>query len=214
MKIESLNIGRPITVDYNGKPLETGIYKVPVKDSVHLSVNGLQGDGQADLVNHGGPDKAICVYPLEHYAYWEEQLGKKLEYAAFGENITTTGLLETEVCIGDIYEIGTALLQVSQPRYPCFKLSQKHGPSDMPVKVLTSGYSGFYLRVLREGEIAADDIIVKKQSGRGEVPVSQVLHVMEVGRKDKTGLAELIELDSLAEGIRSKFRDWLKSSET
>ncbi|MDQ0192262.1 MOSC domain-containing protein [Paenibacillus wynnii] len=211
MKVESLNIGRPITVDYHGKALETGIYKLPARGPVHLSVNGLEGDGQADLVNHGGPDKALCVYPLEHYAYWEEQLDKKLEYAAFGENITTTGLLETEVCIGDIYEIGTALLQVSQPRYPCFKLSQKHGASDMPVKVLTSGYSGFYLRVLREGEIAADDTIVKKQTGLGAVPVSKVLHLMEVGRKDKTGLADVIELDSLAEGIRSRFRDWLES---
>ncbi|KGE20328.1 MOSC domain-containing protein [Paenibacillus wynnii] len=213
MKVESLNIGRPITVDYHGKPLETGIYKRPAGGPVHLSVNGLEGDGQADLVNHGGPDKALCVYPLEHYAYWEEQLDKKLEYAAFGENITTTGLLETEVCIGDIYEIGTALLQVSQPRYPCFKLSHKHGESDMSVKLLTSGYSGFYLRVLREGEISADDIIVKKQSGSGAVPVSKVLHLMEVGRKDKTGLADVIELDSLAEGIRSRFRDWLGSSE-
>lgn len=213
MRIVSLNIGRPITVDYHGKPLETGIYKAPASGPVHLSVEGLAGDGQADLVNHGGPDKAICVYPLEHYKYWEEQLGKKLEYAAFGENITTSGLLETEVCIGDVYEIGTTLLQVSQPRYPCFKLSQKHGPADLPAKVLATGYSGFYLRVLREGEIAADDIIVKKQSGPGGVSISKLLHMMEVGRKDKTGLADVIELDSLAEGIRHKFRNWLESSE-
>ena len=213
MRIESLNIGKPVTVEYHGKPLETGIYKMPAKGSVHVSVYGLDGDGQADLVNHGGPDKAVCVYPLEHYPYWEEQLGKKLESAAFGENITTLGLLETEVCIGDLYEIGTALFEVSQPRYPCFKLSQKHKASDMPVKVLTTGYSGFYLRVLREGDIAAGDPIVKKQSGAGGVPVSRVLHMMEVGRKDKTGLVDLVGLESLAEGIRSKFKDWLSSTE-
>ena len=212
--MESLNVGKPITVDYHGKPLETGIYKVPTTESIYLSLEGLEGDGQADLVNHGGPDKALCVYPLEHYAYWEEQLGKKLEYAAFGENITTSGLLETEVCIGDIYEIGSALLQVSQPRFPCFKLSQKHGHSDMPAKVLASGFSGFYLRVLREGHIASGDMIHKKQTGLGEVPVSRVLHMMEVGRKDKSGLADAIELDGLAEGIRSKFRDWLKTPES
>ena len=211
MRIESLNIGKPITVEYRGKPLDTGIYKMPAKGSVHVSVTGLDGDGQADLVNHGGPDKAICVYPLEHYSFWEEQLGKKLEYAAFGENITTMGLLETEVCIGDIYEIGTTLVEVSQPRYPCFKLSQKHGASNMPATVLSSGFSGFYLRVLREGNIAAGDLIVKKQRGTGGVPVSRVLRMMEVGRKDKTGLADLIELESLTEGIRSNFRDWLNS---
>ncbi|WP_410512674.1 MOSC domain-containing protein [Paenibacillus sp. BR2-3] len=209
MKIISLNIGRPITVDYRGKPVETGIYKTPAEGPLQLSVNGLYGDGQADLVNHGGPDKAICVYPFEHYSHWEEQLGKRLEYAAFGENMTTTGLMETEVCIGDVYEIGTALLQVSQPRYPCFKLSQKHGPADLPAKVLATGYSGFYFRVLREGEIAAGNAIVKKQSGNAEASVSRVLHFMEVGRKDTAGLADLIELNSLAEGIRTKFREWL-----
>jgi MOSC domain-containing protein YiiM len=210
MKIVSLNIGKPVTVDYRGKPVETGIYKSPAEGPVKLSVNGLQGDGQADLVNHGGPDKAVCVYPLEHYAHWEELLGKKLEYAAFGENITTTGLIETEVCIGDVYEIGTAVLQVSQPRYPCFKLSQKHGPADMPARVLATGYSGFYFRVLREGEIAAGDMIVKSSNGTGGVPVSRVLRVMEAGGKDMEGLAEAAGLDDLAEGIRNRFRELLK----
>jgi MOSC domain-containing protein YiiM len=214
MEIISLNVGRPVTVDYRGKPVETGIYKIPVEGPVQLHSGGFDGDGQADLVNHGGPDKAVCVYPIEHYPYWEEQFGKKLEYSAFGENITTSGLLETAVCIGDVYEIGTALLQVSQPRYPCFKLSQKHGPADLPAKVLGTGYSGFYFRVLREGRISSGDLIFKKESGAGGVPVSHVLHLMEAGRKDRTGLAELAELDSLAAGIRMKFQDWLDTPES
>ncbi|ULO07873.1 MOSC domain-containing protein [Paenibacillus sp. 19GGS1-52] len=214
MEIISLNLGQPITVDYRGKPVETGIYKMPVKGPVQLCSNGFEGDGQADLVNHGGPDKAVCVYPIEHYSYWEKYLGKKLEFSAFGENITTSGLLETEVNIGDIYEIGSTLLQVSQPRYPCFKLSQKHGPVDMPAQVLQTGYSGFYFRVLREGKISAGDVILKKESGAGGIAVSRVLHSMEVGRTDKTGLAELLELESLAEGIRTKFRNWLELAES
>jgi len=208
LKIVSLNIGRPVTVDYRGKPLETGIYKTPA-ERLQLTSDGFAGDGQADLVNHGGADKAVCVYPYEHYPHWEERLGKELEYSAFGENLTTTGLLETEVCIGDVYEIGTALLQVSQPRYPCFKLSQKHGPADLPAQVLATGYSGFYFRVLREGEIAAGDAVVKRQGGAGGVPVSRVLHFMESGRNEKAGLSELVELEGLAEGIRAKFRNWL-----
>ncbi|MFD1776777.1 MOSC domain-containing protein [Paenibacillus rhizophilus] len=213
MKIMSLNVGMPVTALYHGKTLETGIYKFPVEGPVRLSADGLTGDGQADLVNHGGPDKAVCVYPSEHYAYWEQWLGKKLDCAAFGENLATAGLLETEVCIGDIYEIGTALVQVSQPRYPCFKLSQKHGPAEFPAEVLKTGFSGFYFRVLREGELASGSAIVKVSSGDGGVPVSRVLHMMATGRGDKRGLEELVRLDSLASGIRSRFQGWLDGPE-
>lgn len=209
MEVISLNVGKPVTVDYRGKPLETGIYKLPAAGPVRLHAEGFEGDGQADRVNHGGPDKAVCVYPIEHYAYWEEQLGKKLEYSAFGENITVSGLLETEVCIGDVYEIGSCLLQVSQPRFPCFKLSQKHGPADMPAKVLATGYSGFYFRVLREGAVTAGDAVVKVGSGEGDFTVRRVLRAMEVGRKDKTDLKELAELEPLTEGIRYDFQKWI-----
>lgn len=210
MEVISLNVGQPVTVGYRGKPLETGIYKQPASGPVRLHAEGFDGDGQADLVNHGGPDKAVCVYPVEHYAYWEEQLDKKLEYSAFGENLTVSGLLETEVCIGDVYEIGSALLQVSQPRFPCFKLSQKHGPADMPAKVLATGYSGFYFRVLCEGAVTAGDVIVKKASGPGGYPVRRVLRAMEAGRRDKSGLKELAALSSLTEGIRHDFQKWME----
>lgn len=209
MEIISLNVGRPVTVDYRGKPLETGIYKKPVQGSVQLHTLGFEGDGQADLKHHGGPDKAVCAYPLEHYSYWEQQLGKKLEYSAFGENITTTGLLETEVCIGDVYEIGTTLLQVSQPRYPCFKLSQKHGPADLPAQVLDTKYSGFYFRVIREGEISAGDLIVKKEIGAGSATVAHVLHLMQVGLQEEAALAALVDLEPLSAVVRNKFRKQL-----
>ncbi|MNI40051.1 6-N-hydroxylaminopurine resistance protein [compost metagenome] len=210
MEVISLNVGKPVTVDYRGKPLETGIYKLPASGPVQLLALGFEGDGQADLVNHGGPDRAVCVYPIEHYKYWEEHLGKQLEYSAFGENITISGLLETEVCIGDVYEIGSAVLQVSQPRFPCFKLSQKHGAADMPAKVLSTGYSGFYFRVLKEGHIAAGDTVIKIGSGEGTFNVRRVLRAMEVGRKDKTDLAELAVLEPLTEEIRQDFQKWLE----
>lgn len=206
MEIISLNVGKPVTVDYRGKPIETGIYKMPVTGAIQLYINGFAGDGQADLVHHGGPDKAVCAYPIEHYAYWEKLLGKKLEYSAFGENITTSGLLETEVCIGDVYEIGTTLLQVSQPRYPCYKISQKHGPADLPAEVLNTRYSGFYLRVLREGQISAGDTIVKKEAGASGASVSHVLHIMQVGLKEETSVTELMELEALSASVRNKFR--------
>ncbi|OKP78238.1 sulfurase [Paenibacillus sp. P3E] len=214
MEVISLNVGKPKTVDYRGKPLETGIYKLPAAGRMQLHSEGFDGDGQADRVNHGGPDKAVCVYPFEHYAYWEEWLGKKLEYSAFGENITASGLLETEVCIGDVYEMGSALLQVSQPRFPCYKLAQKHGPADMPAQVLKTGYSGFYFRVLREGQVAAGDPIIKRESGEGSFPVKQVLYLMEHGRKVKTGLAELARLETLSAVTRAKFQGWLDAEES
>lgn len=213
MEVISLNVGKPKTVDYRGKPLETGIYKMPAPGKVQLHLEGFDGDGQADLVNHGGADKAVCVYPIEHYPFWEQWLGKKLEYSAFGENITASGLLETEVCIGDVYEVGTTLLQVSQPRFPCYKLAQKHGPADMPAQVLKTGFSGFYFRVLREGQIAAGDPIIKQESGKGSFPIKQVLYLMEHGRKDQTGLAELAALETLSADTREKFQGWLDTAE-
>lgn len=213
MNIQSLNVGMPVEVSYRDKPLQTGIYKVPVSGPLPLTAAGLAGDGQADLVNHGGPDKAVCVYPSEHYAYWESWLGRKLDPAAFGENATTSGLLETEVCIGDIYEIGTALVQVSQPRYPCFKLSQKHGPADMPAEVLKTGYSGFYLRVLREGEIAAGSEVIKVASGEANATIARVLHLMGAGRGDKEGLREMLDVEALAAGIRDSFRKRLEEAQ-
>ncbi|WP_310552131.1 MOSC domain-containing protein [Paenibacillus glufosinatiresistens] len=209
MRVIQLSVGQPAPVEYRGKPVETGIYKQPVEGPLRVAFHGITGDGQGDLVHHGGPDKAVCAYPSEHYAYWASWLGRPPGSAAFGENVTTEGLLETEVCIGDLYEVGTALLQVSQPRYPCFKLSLKHGPAEFPARVLETGYSGFYFRVLREGEIAANSAIVKVARGEGGVTVRRVLRAMEVGRRDPSGLEELAALTALSEGIRRDFGEWM-----
>lgn len=212
--IVSLNVGKPITVDYLGKPVSTGIYKQPVQGPLYLSSVQFEGDGQADLVYHGGPDKAVCVYPFEHYAYWEEVLAKKMEYASFGENLTVSGLLEDKVCIGDVYQIGEAVGQVSQPRYPCFKLSQKHGVKDMPARVLETGYSGFYLRVLQEGYISADSQLVQMESHPERVSVLDVLKLLTNGRQDEDALRRMIGLEVLAESVRTKFQGWLDKLES
>lgn len=212
--IVSLNVGKPITVDYLGKPLSTGIYKQPVHGPLYLSSVQFEGDGQADLVYHGGPDKAVCVYPCEHYAYWEEALAKKMEYASFGENLTVRGLLEDKVYIGDVYQIGEAVVQVSQPRYPCFKLSQKHGVKDMPARVLETGYSGFYLRVLQEGYISADSQLVQIESHPAQISVLDVLKLLTNGRQDADALRRMIGLEVLAESVRTKFQGWLDKLES
>lgn len=209
--IVSLNVGKPITVDYLGKALSTGIYKQSVQGPLFLSSVQFEGDGQADLVYHGGPDKAVCVYPFEHYAYWEEVLGKRMESASFGENLTVKGLLENDVCIGDVYQVGEAVVQVSQPRYPCFKLSQKHGVKDMPAQVLTTGYSGFYLRVLEEGNVCADSEIVQLEFHPEQITVLEVLKLLMNGRQDKAALRRMIECEVLAESVRSKFQGWMEN---
>lgn len=209
MGIVSLNVGKPVTVDYQGKDLSTGIYKQPVEGSLFLSSLNFEGDGQADLINHGGLDKAVCAYPSEHYPYWERSLGKPMPYAAFGENLTLRGLLEDEVCIGDVYRIGGAVLQVSQPRYPCFKLSQKHGVKDMPARVLNTGYSGFYFRVLEEGKVSADSPVTRLDSQASGIAVLEVLRMMKDGRKDEQGLMRMLEIDELASSLKSQFGTWL-----
>lgn len=209
MGIVSLNVGKPVTVDYQGKDLTTGIYKQPVEGPLFLSSLNFEGDGQADLINHGGLDKAVCAYPSEHYPYWERSLGKPMTYAAFGENLTLRGLLEDEVCIGDVYRIGGAVLQVSQPRYPCFKLSQKHGVKDMPARVLNTGYSGFYFRVLEEGRVSADSPVTRLDSQASGITVLEVLRMMKDGRKDEQGLERMLEIDELASSLKSQFGTWL-----
>ncbi|MWV46527.1 MOSC domain-containing protein [Paenibacillus sp. HJL G12] len=210
-RIISVNVGKPITVDYQGKPLVTGIHKQPVEGPVFVGCTQMDGDGQADLKNHGGPDKAICVYPFEHYAYWEQQFGKKLDYAAFGENLTVMGFLENEVNIGDVYEIGEVVVQVSQPRFPCFKISSKHGIKEFPARVLDTGYSGFYLRVLQVGSLTGTSQVIKRESHPMQVSVASVLRQMALGRSqaDPIELRRMLELDALASSVKDNFQAWL-----
>ncbi len=148
------------TPNFSGgmKTWTTGIFKEPVQGSVWLSKTSLAGDGQADLVNHGGADKAVNVYAAEHYPYWRVQLNLPLsQQGAFGENFTTEGLLETEVCIGDTYALGETIVQISQPRQPCWKLALKWHVKDLALQVERNGKTGWYFRVIKEGSVCAGE---------------------------------------------------------
>ena len=160
--IISLQVGQPRTVgsressDSFEEVWTTGFFKRSTSESLWLSTVNLTGDGQADLVNHGGPEKAVNVYPVEHYPYWLETLPlPDLGPGAFGENFTTDGLMESDVCIGDVFEIGESLVQVSQPRQPCWKLARRWGIKDLALRVQETGRTGWYFRVLREGHVQA-----------------------------------------------------------
>jgi MOSC domain-containing protein YiiM len=159
MKLVSVQVGRPRTVRWHGKAVTTGIYKELVDGRIMLRRGNLAGDRQADLTVHGGWDKAVYVYPSEHYPIWQAELpGMQLPYGIFGENFTTEGLDESSVNIGDQFRIGGAVVEVTQPRMPCYKLGIRFGRPDMPKRFHASGRCGFYLAVLHEGEVGAGDV--------------------------------------------------------
>lgn len=160
MKVLSVNVGLPRLVEYRGEPIATGIFKEPVTGLVKVGEFNLAGDRQADLTVHGGYSKAIYVYPSEHYDFWHEEFPEmQLQFGMFGENLTTTGLLETTVKIGDCFCIGTARFVVTQPRVPCFKLGMRFGRSDIIKRFAKSGRSGFYLAIEKTGELQSNDEI-------------------------------------------------------
>lgn len=159
MKILSLNVARPRLVVYRGTSINTGIFKTPVSGPVQLRTLNLDGDRQADLTVHGGPNKAVYGYPSEHYEFWRQELpGMPLPWGMFGENFTTEGLTESDLHIGDRLQIGSAVIVVRQPRTPCYKLAAKFEREDILARFLSSGRSGFYFSVEREGTVAAGDL--------------------------------------------------------
>ncbi len=175
MSIISVNVSPPIEVAYGDSSVMTGIFKQPVVGDVAVRKLNLDGDGQADLVNHGGENKAVYAYSLDHYAYWRALLGRDdLPYGQFGENLTVTGLDEAERCIGDQLQIGDALFTITQPRVPCFKLGIRFGDKRMPRLFAESLRTGFYLRVLREGTIRSGDTIEVIAEGKSQLSIRSI----------------------------------------
>jgi MOSC domain-containing protein YiiM len=173
--LRSICVGGPREMMWHGKAITTSIFKSPVSGRVRVNRTNLAGDEQSDLTVHGGVDKAVYVYPSEHYAYWREQLpGFPLPWGAFGENLTTDGLVENEIRIGDSLRIGTAEFAVTQPRMPCYKLGVRFDRADMVKRFLRSGRSGFYLKVLTEGEIGAGDAITVTARDEDNPSVAEV----------------------------------------
>ncbi len=176
--VVSLNVGRAQPIQAGRGQVQTGFFKSPVRGRVSLRGHNLEGDQQADLRVHGGPYKAVYAYPSEHYTFWQDELARPdLLAGAFGENLTTAGLSEETILIGDQFRIGSAILQVSQPRMPCFKLALRFERTDMIKKFWMSGRSGFYFSVLQEGELAAGDEIQKTADGPEKVTVGDILRL-------------------------------------
>ncbi len=174
--MRSINVGLPREILWHRKTVTTSIFKAPVSGRIRVSRHNLAGDQQSDLTVHGGVDKAVYVYPSEHYAYWREQLPDfPLPWGAFGENFTSEGLLEDAIRIGDRLRIGTAEFAVTQPRMPCFKLGVRFDRADMVKRFLQSGRSGFYLSVSKEGEVTAGDTVTFIARDEHAVSVADVV---------------------------------------
>ena len=175
MRLISVNVGRPKDVDVKGRVVRTSIWKSPHAGRLRVAASNIEGDEQSDLAVHGGIYKAVYSYPSEHYEYWRGELpGADFPWGVFGENLTTEGLLETDACIGDRLEIGSAEFLVTQPRQPCFKLGIRFGRDDMIARFLASGLSGFYLRIVQEGDVACGDRIRFVERAPESISVSDI----------------------------------------
>ena len=213
MKVLSVNVGRPRDIAWREKTITTGIYKVPVSRRIMLRTLGLDGDGQADPTVHGGKWQAAYVYPSEHTAFWAAELpGMDLPPGVFGENLTSAGLLETSVHIGDTLRIGAALVRVTAPRLPCYKLGIRFGRSDMIQRFLHSGRTGFYLMVESAGEVGAGDRIEILETDPRRITVADFVRLHRHGADDPGAVHRLLEIDSLPDGWRNHFEKMLAAS--
>ena len=210
MKLLSINVGQPREVEWRGKAVRTSIFKQPVPGRVRATKLNIEGDRQSDLSVHGGADKAVYVYPSEHYAYWRSELpGMDLPWGIFGENLTTEGLLEDKVHVGDRYRAGAAEFVVTQPRMPCFKLGIRFDRPELVKRFLRSGRTGFYLAVLREGDIAAGDPVSLVAADDNRITVADIVGLYASDAANQDLLRRASELAALPGGWRDYFRERL-----
>lgn len=212
MKLISVNVGLPGDVAVNGGSVTTGIFKQAVSGTVRVERLNLAGDRQADLSVHGGPYKAVYGYPAEHYVYWRRELAEdELPWGMFGENLTTEGMQESAVYIGDRYRVGTAELIVSQPRKPCYKLGIRFGRPEMVKSFLHSGRSGFYFAVAQEGEVEAGDSIEFLSREKSSLSISEVNKLYASEKNDRETLMRAVQIKGLSESWRRYFLERLES---
>lgn len=214
MQLLSINVGRPRPVAHRGELVPTGIFKSPVRGPVRATKLGLVGDSQADLVNHGGEFKAVYAYQHEMYDVWARELARDdFTLGQFGENLTVTGMPDDEVCIGDIYQIGTATLQVTQPRAPCFKLGIRLGDAAFVKRFFQSCRVGFYLRVLVEGDLQAGDAITlverSSDSAAERFSIERTFQIMLIERARRDNWDEIRRLLTI-DGFAPAWREPLK----
>lgn len=204
-RVLTVSVGSVADLPYRHRSIRSAFVKKPVTGPVAATELGLRGDEHGDTTSHGGPDKAICVFPAEHYPHYEQLLERRLERPAFGENLTTWGLTEQDVCIGDVLRVGTALVQVSLPRNPCYRLAARHGVKRLPLWLERSGRTGFYLRVLEPGELSAGGPVELVHRHHAVVTIAEANRVMHHDKQDWPAIRALLALPELGESWRRTF---------
>ncbi|MGY3603868.1 MULTISPECIES: MOSC domain-containing protein [unclassified Bradyrhizobium] len=214
-RLLSVNVGLPRDIEWKGRTVHTGIWKGPVHGRCRAGRLNLDGDGQGDLSGHGGEQRAVFVYQIESYRYWQEQLNRTdFVHGQFGENFTIEGLSDDAVCIGDRYRIGTALFEVTQPRVTCYRVGIRMNEPRMPALLTSSGRPGFYFRVLREGEVGAGDEIVKVGEASERMTVAEINALLYSPDHARDRLERALRIEALSPGWRSSFEALLQSQTT
>jgi MOSC domain-containing protein YiiM len=212
VKVLAVSIGRPRQVQWRGQTVLTSIYKSPIQHRAHVARTNIEGDEQSDLSVHGGTEKAVYAYPMEHYDFWRRELpDAELPWGAFGENITTEGLLEDDVWIGDRYRVGTTELVVTQPRMPCYKLAIRFGHPDVVKRFLKSRRSGFYFAVEQEGDVGAGDAIERIARNDQRLTIADVVSLYATDSRNQTLLDSASVHPSLPTAWREYFRKRLRA---
>src|SRR6266851_5295610 len=210
MRLLSVNVGTPRQIDWNGRQVTTAIFKHPVDGPRFAGRLNVEGDRQADLAAHGGEHRAVFVYQIESYRYWQQLLGRQgFTYGQFGENFTVEGLPDDKVCIGDRYRIGTAVFEVTQPRVTCYRVGIALGEPRMPALLVSHHRPGFYLRVLHEGMVEAGQEIVKITSGPQAMTVAEIDALLYLPHRSRRNLARALRIPALSQGWKGSFHELL-----
>ena len=214
-RLLSVNVGLPRDIEWKGRTVHTGIWKNPVRGRCRVGRFNLDGDGQGDLAGHGGEQRAVFVYQIESYRYWQEQLKRTdFVHGQFGENFTIEGLPDDAVCIGDRYQIGSALFEVTQPRVTCYRVGIRMNEPRMPALLTSSGRPGFYFRVLQEGEVGAGDEIVKVGEANERMTVAEINALLYSPNHAHDRLERALRIEALSPGWRASFEALLQSQST
>jgi len=215
VRLLSVNVGLPRDIAWKGRTVSTGIWKTPVVGRCRVGRLNLDGDGQGDLAGHGGEQRAVFVYQIESYRHWQDQLKKTdFVHGQFGENFTIEGLPDDAVCIGDRYQIGSALFEITQPRVTCYRVGIRMNEPRMPALLTSSGRPGFYFRVLQEGEVGAGDEIVKVGETKERMTVAEINALLYSPNHPRDRLERALRIAALSPGWRSSFEALLQSQTT
>src|SRR5208337_1480150 len=211
VRLLSVNVGLPRDIEWQGKTVHTAVWKTPVQGRPMTRRLNVDGDGQGDLAGHGGEHRAVFVYQIEAYRYWQNQLGRNdFTYGQFGENFTVEGLADDEVCIGDRYRVGSALFEVTQPRVTCYRVGIRMNEPQMAALLVSHRKPGFYFRVLQEGEVEAGDEIVKVAAGPERMTVAEIDALLYLTGHSQEQLDRALRIPALSPGWKMSFQDLLK----